>query len=198
MNTLKALTDEELLTLCASGNNQSMDVLMARYASRVRAYIRRSIRRADEADDILQEAFIKIYLCVADGRYSEQGKFSSWIMRIAHNMIIDSYRRKQQRNSVAYAEYDAVSESSEVFVVPDNAEEEIISQQQNALILRLVDNLPHEQRNVVHLKHYCGLSFREIAEETDVSIGTALGRMRYAVINLRRMMREREQQMWGA
>lgn len=192
MNALKRLADEELITLCRAGENKSMNELVARYGVRLLAYIKKCTCDALDAEDIYQEVLIKVYLMIAEGRYSEKGKFVNLLMRIAHNMVADKYRRLRQSIVCSASEYDRLEETQAAPLVCDNAEDAMVKDQQVRQLQLMVGRLPSEQRKVVELRHYCGLSFREIAEETDVCLGTALGRMHYAVQNLRRMMRESE------
>ncbi len=169
-----------------------MDELVNRYASRVKAYIRKNVRNQTDIDDILQESFIRVFLSVKAGKYVDDGRFISWVIRIAHNLIVDGYRRRKVQQTLLDSDCEySVVERYEQLETEDSIESEIIRSQELAEIGSLVKFLPQSQRKVIELKHYSGLSFREIAEETEVSINTALGRMRYGIINLRRMMNER-------
>jgi RNA polymerase sigma-70 factor (ECF subfamily) len=142
------------------------------------------------AEDIYQETFIKAVKVIDEGRYKESGRFLSWVMRIAHNQVIDHFRAEKQNKNITptTAGYDILATQSSL---EKSIEEELVGRQIEADIRKLVAHLPEEQREVVKLRYYDGLSFKEIAEQTEVSINTALGRMRYALINLRRMIKEK-------
>ncbi len=192
MRQLREFSDRELLDSCSGGQNKCMDELVNRYASRVKAYIRQNVHNKADVDDIFQEAFIRVFLSIKSGKYSDDGRFASWVIRIAHNLIVDNYRRRKVQKTMLDADCDhTVVETYEERETQASIESEIVRSQELAEVGSLVKHLPQTQRVVIELKHYSGLSFREIAEETDVSINTALGRMRYGIINLRRMMNER-------
>ena len=185
------LSDRELLNLYLQGNKSAISTLIEKYNRRVRDYLRMMVGDADVAADIAQETFIKAVTVIDEGRYTDNGKFLSWVMRIAHNKALD-YFRAQKSNS-------AVSESSAGYNVlgtmryaDKSVEDSMISEQISQEIRTLVELLPEEQREVVKLRYYSDLSFKEIAEQTGVSINTALGRMRYALINLRKMIQEKK------
>ena len=190
MNVQK-LSDQELLNLYLQGNKSAISTLIEKYNRRVRDYLRMMVKDSDVADDIAQETFIKAVSVIDEGRYVDNGKFASWIMRIAHNKALDYFRSQKSNNSV--------SESSAGYNVlgtmkyaDRSIEDSMISDQISADIRSLVDLLPEEQREVVMLRYYSDLSFKEIAEQTGVSINTALGRMRYALINMRKMIIEKK------
>jgi RNA polymerase sigma-70 factor (ECF subfamily) len=149
------------------------------------------VKDRDTADDIFQETFIKIVRFLDEGRYTDNGKFLSWALRIAHNQVIDHFRHTKQQNKITESDagYDILGSMK---FAGDTVEDRIIHEQIHQDLRRLVDNLPEEQRQVVLLRYYDNLSFKEIAEQTDVSINTALGRMRYALINLRKIIKEKE------
>jgi RNA polymerase sigma-70 factor (ECF subfamily) len=185
------LSDHELLNDYLQGNKSAISTLIEKYNRRVRDYIRMMVGDADVAADIAQETFIKAVRVIDEGRYTDSGKFQSWIMRIAHNKALDYFRAQKNNN--------AVSESSAGYNVlgtmkyaDKSVEDSMISEQISADIRALVELLPEEQREVVKLRYYSDLSFKEIAEQTGVSINTALGRMRYALINLRKMVAEKK------
>ena len=185
------LSDRELLNDYLQGNKSAISTLIEKYNRRVRDYIRMMVGDADVAADIAQETFIKAVRVIDEGRYTDSGKFQSWIMRIAHNKALDYFRAHKNNN--------AVSESSAGYNVlgtmkyaDKSVEDSMISEQISADIRALVELLPEEQREVVKLRYYSDLSFKEIAEQTGVSINTALGRMRYALINLRKMVAEKK------
>ena len=185
------LSDRELLNLYLQGNKSAISTLIDRHNRRVRDYLRMMVGDADVADDIAQETFIKAVRVIDEGRYTDSGRFLSWVMRIAHNKALDYFRAQKNNNSV--------SESSAGYNVlgtmryaDKSVEDSMISEQISADVRALVELLPDEQREVVKMRYYSDLSFKEIAEQTGVSINTALGRMRYALINLRKMIQDKK------
>lgn len=190
INISQGMSDQELLKSYLAGNKEAISQLIERHSSRVYDYIRMMVKDRELADDIYQETFIKVVKVIDEGRYKENGKFLSWVMRIAHNQVIDHFRSEKQNKSVneASAGYDILSTQR---LTTSSIEEQMVGEQIEADVRRLVELLPDEQREVVRLRYYGGLSFKEIAEHTEVSINTALGRMRYALINLRRMIKEK-------
>ena len=182
-------SDQVLLKSYLAGNKSAISQLIERHSRRVRDYIRMMVKDNDVADDILQETFIKAVRVIDAGKYADKGKFLSWVLRIAHNQVIDHYRAGRNARMVneSDAGYDVLGtlKYSERTV-----EDEIISEQVDSQIRELVERLAPEQREVVKLRYYDGLSFKEIAEQTNVGINTALGRMRYALIHLRKMIEE--------
>lgn len=183
-------SDRELLNSYLLGNKSAISTLIEKHNRRVRDYIRMMVGDSDIAADIAQETFIKAVSVIDEGRYIDKGKFLSWVLRIAHNKTLD-YFRAQKSNA-------SVSESSAGYNVlgtikyaDKSIEDSMISEQIDTDIRALVEQLPEEQREVVMLRYYSDLSFKEIADQTGVSINTALGRMRYALINLRKMIKER-------
>ncbi|MDE5730979.1 MAG: sigma-70 family RNA polymerase sigma factor [Alistipes sp.] len=190
MNT-KALSDRELLNQYLAGDRTSISQLIERYERRVRDYIYMMVKDSDRTDDILQETLIKAVRVIDEGRYTDNGKFLSWLLRIAHNQVIDHFRAAKQHKQVNESEsgYDLLGT---LRFAEGTVEDRMVSQQTEQEVRGLIEQLPPEQREVVMMRYYSGLSFKEIAEQTQVSINTALGRMRYALINLRRMIREKE------
>ena len=188
---LKKLSDHELLNTYISGNEDSINVLLNRHRKRILDYIYMMVKNRDVADDIFQETLIKVVRFVQEGRYTENGKFLSWILRIAHNQVIDYFRQKKQRNNVSEGDagYDILNNQK---FSDHTVEEKLITNQIETDVRKLIDFLPPEQKEVVLMRYYMGLSFKEIAEQTDVSINTALGRMRYALINLRKLIDEKQ------
>ncbi len=188
---LKALSDQELLNTYLSGNESAISVLIERHRKRVSEYIYMMVKNRDVADDIFQETFIKVIRVLSEGRYVETGKFLSWVLRIAHNQVIDYFRQNKQQNQVSESDagYDILNSKK---FSDATVEDHIVSNQIESDVRRLIDYLPDEQREVVMMRYYSGLSFKEIAEQTEVSINTALGRMRYALINLRKMIQEKQ------
>jgi RNA polymerase sigma-70 factor (ECF subfamily) len=188
---LKKMNDQELLRAYSGGNEEVVSVLFERHRKRIYDYIRMMVKDADLADDLLQETFIKVLNSLRQERYTDNGKFVAWVMRIAHNQIIDHFRRQKQQHHVSNEEagYDLLNNKK---FSDQTIEDHIVSEQINDDIRRLVEFLPDEQREVVMLRHYNDMSFKEIAEQTGVSINTALGRMRYALINLRKLIDEKQ------
>ncbi len=185
---LRKMTDESLVSLFANGENQAFDVLLDRHKDRVFRYIMLIVRNRDLADDIFQETFVRAIMTIRQGRYTDTGKFCSWLMRIAHNQIVDLYRRERSENTVSNGEYEDMDLFNDCRLCDENVEDKMIREQVMQDVNRMVDHLPQVQREVVYLRYYQDLSFKEIADLTGVSINTALGRMRYAVLNMRRMM----------
>ena len=188
---LKKLSDHELLNTYISGNEDSINVLLNRHRKRILDYIYMMVKNRDVADDIFQETLIKVVRFVQEGRYTENGQFLSWVLRIAHNQVIDYFRQKKQRNNVSEGDagYDILNNQK---FSDHTVEEKLITNQIETDVRKLIDFLPPEQKEVVLMRYYMGLSFKEIAEQTDVSINTALGRMRYALINLRKLIDEKQ------
>ena len=152
-------------------------------------YIRRFIRDFSQAEDILQDTLLKVFQSIKAGKYSDNGKFLSWVMRIAHNLIIDHFRLLKQMNTISTDNYEADLFNSKKHA-KGNIEDDMIKREMHHDVRNMVSRLPDDQKEVVILRHYSGFSFREIAKITNISINTALGRMRYALINLRKMMEE--------
>lgn len=190
INISQGMSDQELLKSHLAGNKEAISLLIERHSSRIYDYIRMMVKDCDLADDIFQETFIKAVRVIDEGRYKENGKFLSWVMRIAHNQVIDHFRAEKQNKSVneSAAGYDIIGTQR---LTTRSIEEQMVGEQIEEDVRKLVELLPDEQREVVNLRYYGGLSFKEIAEQTEVSINTALGRMRYALINLRRMIKEK-------
>lgn len=182
-------SDQVLLKSYLAGNKSAISQLIERHTNRVRDYIRMMVKDRDVADDILQETFIKAVRVIDAGKYSDKGKFLSWILRIAHNQVIDYYRAGKNARMVneSDAGYDVLGT---LRYSERTVEDEIMSRQVEEQLRRLIDKLAPEQREVVRLRYYDGLNFKEIAEQTNVGINTALGRMRYALIHLRKMIEE--------
>jgi RNA polymerase sigma-70 factor (ECF subfamily) len=187
---VQVLSDQGLLNSYLSGNQSAISQLIERHSRRVKEYIRMMVKDNDVADDIFQETFIKAVRVIDEGRYTDNGKFLSWILRIAHNQVIDYFRSRKQQKQVNETEagYNVLGT---LRFAEHTIEDEMVSAQISSDVRHLVEMLPDEQREVVMLRYFSGLSFKEIAEQTDVSINTALGRMRYALINLRKMIKEK-------
>lgn len=178
--------DETLVALYAQGNNEAFDILLNRYKDRLYAYIYYTVRNEELAEDIFQETFTKAIVTIQQGRYNENGKFPAWLTRIAHNLIIDCFRQEKQENIVSCDEEER-NLLNNIRLSEGTVEAEIVNHQILSDVRRLMKHLPDEQREVVHMRFYQDLSFKEIAEITGVSINTSLGRMRYAILSLRRM-----------
>ena len=187
---VQVLSDQVLLNHYLSGDQSAISKLIERHSRRVRDYINMMVKDRDVADDIFQETFNKAVRVIDEGRYTDNGKFLSWILRIAHNQVIDHFRAQRQNKSVSEAEagYDVLGTLK---LAERTIEDSMVCDQIERDVRALVELLPEEQREVVIMRYFSGLSFKEIAEQTDVSINTALGRMRYALINLRRMIKEK-------
>ena len=186
----QVLSDQVLLNHYLSGDRSAISKLIERHSRRVRDDINLMVTDRDVADDIFQETFIKAVRVIDEGRYTDNGKFLSWILRIAHNQVIDHFRAQRQDKSVSEAEagYDMLGT---LRFAERTVEDSMVSEQIERAVRKLIEMLPAEQREVVMMRYFAGLSFKDIAEQTDVSINTALGRMRYALINLRRMIKEK-------
>ncbi len=187
MKTLENMTDEGLAMLYIDGNNRAFDLLLSRNQSRLFSYILFVVRDRNTAEDIFQETFVKVITRLQDGKYTTSGKFSAWIMRIAHNVIMDWYRDQRTERVVEATQDNDLSNISGSELVVGSIESHYVNSQVMRDVRNLLDNLPPTQREVVFMRYYQQLSFKEIADTTSVSINTALGRMRYAILNLRRM-----------
>ncbi len=190
MHTLSRLTDEQLVAQYAKGTNEAFDALLLRHKTNLFGYIIQRVKDRDLADDIFQETFVKAITTIRQGRYNEEGKFSAWICRIARNLIVDYFRQEKTEASVS-TDDGTVDILNRKELADETVEDAIIDLQIEEDVRRLVGQLPQEQRRVLEMRYYEGLSFKEIAEKTGVSINTALGRMRYAILNMRRIARER-------
>ncbi len=180
------ISDKVLIRQYVDGNEASFEILLKRYKSRVFSYIMFTVRDNALANDIFQETFIKVIRTLKRGKYNDEGKFLPWVNRIAHNLIIDHYRRNQKFPTTSGGEnfdiFDIIEDKSA------NVEQDTIKDQILADVKKLVHKLPQDQKEVLMMRMYFDMSFKEIAERTNVSINTALGRMRYALINLRKMV----------
>lgn len=192
MKNLNKMSDEELALSYANGDNRAFDLLLSRNQSKLFAYILFVVRDRDTADDIFQETFVKVITKLQEGKYSPSGKFSAWTMRIAHNVIMDWYRAQKADKLVEAPRENDLSNIGSVDVQIGNIENEFVNTQTLQDIKKMMNHLPASQREVVFMRFYQEMSFKEIAETTGVSINTSLGRMRYAILNLRRMVREHD------
>ncbi len=190
MESLTKLTDSELVAAYANNNNEAFDVLLERHKQKVYTYIFHIVKNPDVADDLFQETFVKAIMTIRQGRYTEHGKFSGWLTRIAHNLIIDYFRQSRLENSVSTDD-----ENCDLLNRRDlsdgTIEDEMVGRQIDEDLRRIVMALPDPQREVLVMRMYRNMSFKEIAEATGVSINTALGRMRYAILNMRRIAEEK-------
>ena len=191
MKHLKELTDEELVSLFMNGNNSAFDILLKRYEGKVFSYLLYSVKNQEQAEDLFQDVFVKMVVRLKNGQYEENGKFSSWMMRIVHNHLIDHYRTAPTEKIISNDESEVDLFNNPCIAVNENREQEMIDQQTLQEVKDLIALLPDNQREVLLMRVYDDLSFKEIALKTNCSINTALGRMRYAVLNLRHMAFER-------
>ena len=191
MANYSSMTDEQLVKAYAEGSNSAFDQLLKRHQNRIFNYILRIIKNEDIANDIFQETFVKAINTIRQGRYTENGKFPAWISRIAHNLIIDYYRQEKAEN-LQSSDLTDVNILNRKELCEQTIEDIIISDQIREDVKYLIQELPDLQREVLEMRYYKNLSFKEIAEITGVSINTALGRMRYAILNMRRLAQEKE------
>ncbi len=190
MENLNSFTDEELALSYIAGDNKAFDELLARNQDKLFSYIYFVVRDEDKANDLFQETFVKVITKLHQKRYVDSGKFSAWIMRIAHNVIMDWYREQRARNLVEPTEENDLSNLNVSNILDMNRENRFVNEQILRDVKKMMNMLPPTQREVVFMRFYQNLSFKEIAELTGVSINTSLGRMRYAILNLRRMTKE--------
>lgn len=190
MENISRLTDEELAISYVRGNNRAFDELLSRNQSKLFSYILFVVRDEDKANDLFQETFVKVITKLHQGRYVDSGKFGAWIMRIAHNVIMDWYREQRSRNLIEPTDENDLSNLSGNEILDSNVENRYVNDQIMVDVKNMMNMLPPTQREVVFMRFYQDWSFKEIAETTGVSINTSLGRMRYAILNLRRMSKE--------
>ena len=195
MSNLSQMTDEELAMQYVQGNNKAFDLLLSRNQSKLFSYILFVVHDQDVANDIFQETFVKVVMKLQQGRYTPSGKFGAWVMRIAHNVIMDWYRDQRIDRMVEVAKDNDLSNISSHEVLQDSIESDFVRLQVLSDVKKMMNNLPAPQREVVYMRFFQGMSFKEIAETTEVSINTSLGRMRYALINMRRMAKSHHLQL---
>jgi RNA polymerase sigma-70 factor (ECF subfamily) len=187
---VQKLTDQELIKTYLDGHDKAFEILLKRHKDKIYTSIYLFVKDSEKANDIFQDVFIKIVDTLRKGKYNHEGKFLQWAMRISYNMCVDNFRRNKRRTKVSATEtfdiFDVLESNDE------NMETTMIKSQMHQRVRKLVDQLPPEQKEVVILRHYADMSFKEISQLTRVSINTALGRMRYALINMRKMADERE------
>ncbi|MCK9344423.1 MAG: sigma-70 family RNA polymerase sigma factor [Massilibacteroides sp.] len=186
MNELLKMTDEDLVMSYSNGNNSAFDVLLKRYQNSVYNNIFFTVHDCDLANDIFQDTFVKAIITIKQGRYTENGKFKGWINRIAHNLVIDYFRQNKNQNTISndLPHLDLLNNKD---FCEGTVEDDYVREQVCEDVRNLVSHLPDNQREVLEMRYYKDLSFKEIADLTGVSINTALGRMRYAILNLRRL-----------
>lgn len=186
----RELSDQQLIKEFVSGDQQSIDTLIKRHRERVYKYIVLIVKDQALAEDIFQDTFIKVIRSLRKGKYKDNGRFIYWALRIAHNLIIDHFRKEKNKNTFSNDDNEL-----DVFNSPrfsdQTVEDDMIDRQISKDLKDLVNQLPDDQKEIIILRHFVGMSFKEIAQQTDVSINTALGRMRYALINLRKLMEEK-------
>ena len=190
MNELNEMTDEQLALSYVNGNNRAFDLLLSRTQSKLYSYILFVVRDRDKADDIFQETFVKVITKLHEGKYTTSGKFAAWLMRIAHNVMMDFYREQKQENIVEPSEGNDLSNLNPANILDSNIENQFVNEQVLSDVKKMMNMLPPTQREVVFMRFYQELSFKEIAKLTNVSINTSLGRMRYALMNLRKLTRQ--------
>jgi RNA polymerase sigma factor (sigma-70 family) len=183
------MSDNELVGKFVKGDTGAITQLIQRYKNKVFTYIYITVKNHQLAEDLFQDTFVKVIKSLQEGKYQDNGRILSWIVRIAHNLIIDHYRREKQLNTYSNGDYGIDLFNSTKYS-DETIEQALISEQIIKDVRKLVDILPDDQKEIIMLRHYGGLSFKEIADQTNVSINTALGRMRYALINLRKLMEQ--------
>lgn len=183
------LSDFELIEQFVNGDQSSIEALIKKHKNRIYTYIFLIVKNEQLAEDIFQDTFIKVINSLRKGKYQDKGRFVSWVIRIAHNIVIDHFRKEKNLRTISNdnVEYDLFNSSK---YSDKTIEQNIIHDQITNDVRKLIEKLPNDQKEVIILRHYVGLSFKEIAENTDVSINTALGRMRYALINMRKLIEE--------
>jgi RNA polymerase sigma-70 factor (ECF subfamily) len=184
------MSDEELALAYIDGNNQAFDELLNRSEEKIFTYIMYMVKNEDLANDLFQETYLKVITKLQNGQYTNSGKFSWWLTRIAHNVVIDHFRAQKSEKIVDAPKENELSNLKSASVLDDNRETQLSNEQVLRDVKKLMESLPENQRDVVYMRFFQELSFKEIAEQTNVSINTSLGRMRYAIINLRKLTRE--------
>jgi RNA polymerase sigma-70 factor (ECF subfamily) len=184
------LNDNELVQQFIKGDQNSLEILIRRHKSRVFSYILLIVKNQELAEDIFQETFIKVIRSLKRGKYIENGKFVSWVLRISHNLVIDHFRKEKLKGTISNDNSEVDIFNSQKFS-EDTIEDQLVNNQILSEVRELIKELPDDQQQVIYMRHYMELSFKEIADQTGVSINTALGRMRYALINLRKLIEEK-------
>ena len=194
MLSTERMNDNMLVQKFIGGNQAALEELVNRHKNRVFTYIVLIVKNHQLAEDIFQDTFIKVIRSLKTGKYTENGKFVSWVLRIAHNLIIDHFRKEKLLSTTSNDDSEIDLFNSQKFS-DGNIEDRLVYDQITEDVRRLIELLPDDQRQVIVMRHYMGLSFKEISEQTDVSINTALGRMRYALINLRKLIEKNNLQL---
>ena len=180
------LSDSELVSLYLKGDSKSFEALIQKHKNKIYAFILSKIRNRDLAEDIFQDTFIKVINSLQKGKYNEEGKFLPWVMRIANNLVIDYFRKSKKMRTIAPTDdfdiFDILQDGEK------NIEDNLVNNQIHKDLRKLIEHLPENQKEVLKMRYYAELTFKEISESTGVSINTALGRMRYALINLRKLI----------
>jgi RNA polymerase sigma-70 factor (ECF subfamily) len=183
------LSDNDLIINFASGDSKSLEVLIDRYQKKIFGYIYMIVNNRDVAEDIYQDTFVKVIHTIRSGQYNEEGKFIQWVMRIAHNLSIDYFRKENRMPTFSPSEdFDIFNL---IYGTEPSKEDQMIIKQIHADVRGVIEHLPAEQKDVVYMRFYQNMSFKDIAERCDISINTALGRMRYALINIRKIVNEK-------
>ncbi|PIP53973.1 MAG: RNA polymerase subunit sigma-24 [Bacteroidetes bacterium CG23_combo_of_CG06-09_8_20_14_all_32_9] len=185
------ITDNELVNQFIAGNQQAIEQLIMRHKRKVFTYILIIVRNREQTEDLFQETFLKVFKSLKEGKYTDDGHFLNWMMRIAHNLIIDNVRKEKRLKTVSRDDYDYDIFNQRKFH-ESYSEQVVVRNEVEHDVRRLIEKLPEVQKQVVIMRHFMDMSFKEIAEETSVSINTALGRMRYALINMRRIINEKQ------
>jgi len=185
------LSDKELIGRYLQGNHASLEIIISRHQNRIYAYILMIVKNKELADDLFQDTFIKVINTIRAGSYNEEGKFLQWVMRIAHNLIIDHFRKSNRIPVIDNSKNEDFNIFDTLNIMDESIEDRMITEQIHKDVRNLIELLPDEQREVLYMRHYAEMSFKDIAEVTNVSINTALGRMRYALINLRKLIAEK-------
>lgn len=185
------LNDNELVQRFVSGDQNALEILIHRHKNRVFSYILLIVKKQELAEDIFQETFIKVIRSLKKGRYTDNGKFISWVLRISHNLIIDHFRKEKLKGTISNDSFEGDLFNSQKFS-EETIEDQMVYTQILSEVKDLIQELPEDQQQVIYMRHYLDLSFKEIADITDVSINTALGRMRYALINLRKLVDQKK------
>ncbi len=189
MTLFQEMSDQDLVRLYAEGNNDAFKHLLFRHKDYIYSYIYSFIHNQDDSNDIFQELFIKVIYCIKNNNYNEEGKFRYWVLRIAHNMVMD-YLRASSANNTVSAENEDFTLLNNKDICDGNIEDSIVDDQINNDLIKLVHLLPENQREVVYMRYYKNMSFKEISDKLGCSINTSLGRMHYAILNMRKMAKE--------
>ncbi len=184
------VNDNQLITQFLAGQESCLEVLITRHQRKIFTSILLLVKDREQAEDLFQETFIKVINTLRSGNYQEEGKFLPWVVRIAHNLVIDHFRKQKRMPMVRDTNEFSITESLRLY--DDNVEDKMVVSQIHSDVRKLIEHLPQDQREVVIMRHYADMSFKEIAEVTQVSINTSLGRMRYALINMRKLIKEKQ------